>query len=357
MKNSLSIGRVAGIHLFIHWTFPLLLGWVIFSNLRAGRSLDDTLWSLLFVLAVFVCVILHELGHALAARRYGIQTKDITLLPIGGLARLERMPEKPSEELVVAAAGPLVNVIIAAIMFPIVLMAGSLKQIGNAEVISSGNFLVSFLAVNVWLVLFNLIPAFPMDGGRMLRALLALGMDRTKATRIAARIGQVFAIGFMIAGLFMNPFLIFIGFFIFISARSESEYTSSQSILRGFRVKDLLMNQYYVLNFSDPLKAAVSALLDGQSRNFIVMENGNLAGTLSRDEIIRGLNAYGEEVPVQQVMNPKPAMLDINMPLEEAWNILRTNKSMLPVISDGVFVGTLDEENILEFIMVSQTKK
>ncbi len=201
MKWSWKIGTLAGIETRIHVTFLLLLAWVGAAHWIAGRSMDAALNGMAFILAVFGCVLLHELGHSLAARRYGIPTRDITLLPIGGVARLERMPEKPAQELWVALAGPAVNVAIAAVLFAWLSITHSWAPLGQMHV-ASGPFVERLLVTNVWLVLFNLIPAFPMDGGRVLRALLASRMEYVRATQIAAGIGQGLAFVFGLIGLF-----------------------------------------------------------------------------------------------------------------------------------------------------------
>jgi Zn-dependent protease len=225
MRWSITLGSIAGIRLYLHWTFLILLGLVFFSDLGKGIGLPGATQAVLFVVVLFACIVLHELGHALAARRYGIPTRDITLLPIGGIARMERMPREPRQELWVALAGPLVNVVIAAVLF--VMLVG-LQYTRVKFLISQEPFLVLLLRANLFLIAFNLLPAFPMDGGRVLRALLARRMDYVRATRIAARIGQVMAVFFVIAGIYslfsrhVSPMLTLIGVFIFFGARNEA---------------------------------------------------------------------------------------------------------------------------------------
>jgi len=230
MRWSLKLGTISGIRLYLHWTFLILLGAVFFYDL-GGIGLPAAAQRLLFVLALFACIVLHELGHALAARKYGIPTRDITLLPIGGVARLERMPREPKQELWVALAGPLVNVGIAAALF-LVLVA--IRISGTSFLASQAAFLRPLMWINLFLIAFNLLPAFPMDGGRVLRALLAQRLEYVRATRIAARIGQVMAILFILAGLHSlvfaggradghpSPMLALIGVFIFFGARNEA---------------------------------------------------------------------------------------------------------------------------------------
>ncbi|MGH9356401.1 MAG: site-2 protease family protein, partial [Terriglobia bacterium] len=217
MRWSWKIGKLAGINVYMHATFLLLIAFILFVSWADGRNLTATLRGVLFVLAVFACVVLHELGHALTARKYGVRTRDIILLPIGGVARLERMPEKPREELWVALAGPAVNVVIGAVLLAPLIAAGVHPQWINFQW-SGGNFVENLMVANVWLVGFNLLPAFPMDGGRVLRALLATRMEYTQATQVAARVGQAMALIFGFAGLFYDPFLLFIALFVWMGA-------------------------------------------------------------------------------------------------------------------------------------------
>jgi Zn-dependent protease len=228
MNYKLYLGRISGIKLFVHWTFLLLIGWVIYSDVQSGLNFESVLWSLGFVFAIFGCVTLHELGHSLTAQRYHIRTRDITLLPIGGVASLESIPKKPSEELAVALAGPAVNVLIALLLLPVIYFGSSPDVFEGIGGISHSNFLTSLLSVNISLVVFNMIPAFPMDGGRVLRALLGFKLNHRKATTIAARIGQVIAVIFVAVGFYENSFLIFIGIFIFMGAQSELRYARDE---------------------------------------------------------------------------------------------------------------------------------
>lgn len=223
VKWSFHLARIAGIDVRIHATFFLLLAW--FGIIYYAEGGHAALFAgLSFIILLFVCVILHEFGHALAARAYGINTPDITLLPIGGIARLERMPDKPWQELVVALAGPAVNVVIAIALYVVIGRFFHLGDLGDlAE--GGGNLLTRLLAINVVLVVFNLLPAFPMDGGRVLRSLLAMRMKHALATQIAAVVGQAVAVLFGLLGLFGgNPFLLFIAVFVFFGARAEASF-------------------------------------------------------------------------------------------------------------------------------------
>ena len=211
------LGNAAGIGVYVHWSFWLLPAWILLSS---GGGLSGALSTVLFVFAIFGCVVLHELGHALMARHFHIGTRDITLYPIGGVASLERIPRRPSQELAIALAGPAVNVVIAAALFVLLLVVGVGTQ-GLVFTFAGGSFLVNLLLVNVALVVFNMLPAFPMDGGRVLRALLAMRLPYLRATEIAVRVGQGVAIVLGLVGLFTGGTIVFVALFVFLAAQAD----------------------------------------------------------------------------------------------------------------------------------------
>jgi len=353
MKWSLSLGKVSGIQVYIHWTFLILVGWIVFQNAASGQTTDQILWAVAFLLAIFFCVFLHELGHALAARRYNIKTRDITMLPIGGLARLETIPEDPKQELVVALAGPAVNLVIAGLLWMLVSLDPGSAESFDMMTLDSRSFLYTLLVANLVLALFNLIPAFPMDGGRVLRALLSFQMPRTKATRIAASIGQFLAIGFVFIGLFYNPFLLLIGFFIFLGAQAESNFAQTRSLLQGYSVEDVLMTRYRTLDPDDKIEKAVDLLLDGQSTAFLVQSEGVVRGSLSRQDMVKALANYGKNARIGDVMRTEIRELSAEEPLEKVYTYFQEHRdALLPVVKQGQLIGVLDKENIYEFIMV-----
>ncbi|MGB3799947.1 MAG: site-2 protease family protein [Lewinella sp.] len=358
MTWTFRIGRIAGIDLKLHWTFLILLGWVFLSYFRQTGELTDGLTGVGFILALFGCVVLHELGHALAARRYGVSTRNIVLLPIGGVANLERLPENPREELIVAAAGPAVNVVIAILLGIIVSVTGGLpdQEALQAITVPTGrNFLIGLLSVNILLVLFNLIPAFPMDGGRMLRAVLSMKFDRAKATNIAAKLGQALAIVFVFLGFFGNFWLVFIGLFIYLGAGGENRTVGMQALLEGYHVEDAVMHQYTALNVHQTLDYAVSVLLDGQERDFVVLEDGEPAGILTRDDLIRGLKEHGRDGRIGQVAR-RPDLLELSADseLQKAYQQLRGSATPICFVRDamGRISGVLNLENIEEVLLL-----
>jgi Zn-dependent protease len=358
MKMSLYIGKIAGIKLFIHWTFLLLIAWVLISNYRNGFDSTAALYSVALVLSAFFCVTLHEFGHALTAKYFHYNTRDITLLPIGGMARMDEFPEKPRHELAVSIAGPLVNVAIALILLPFVLLAGMQNNASALSDVSWNNFLSSLFFINVSLAVFNLLPAFPMDGGRVFRALLSFFTTRVKATHIAARTGQVVSVLFVVLGVLYNPVLAVIGVFIFLLAQAENQQVKSVSILQGYTVNDVLMKKYYSLDEFATIDDAVKGLLDVQATDFLIMRNGIAIGTLNRTEIIKALTEHGKMYPVTQAMNAHVQILTPGMPLDKVFGgTQKSDSALFPVMQGEQLVGVVDMNNILELVMVIQASE
>jgi len=273
---SLSLGEVAGIPIRVHWSFALLLAWVAFSHFTRSGSIATTLAGLLFVLVIFGCVVLHELGHSLTALRFGIRTRSITLSPIGGLAAFESFPRNWRQELLVTLAGPAVNAVIAALVLPVVLLAAPFSPVFVEPFSTTGNFLFMILAANVMLTAFNLIPAFPMDGGRILRALLAARGDRARATHVAARTGQAFAVLLGLAGLFLSPFLVLIAVFVFLAAEAERRSVLVEEARTGATVSDVMRHSFETVRHSDTVDEAVRRALRTGQHDLPVMYDGAL---------------------------------------------------------------------------------
>jgi Zn-dependent protease/CBS domain-containing protein len=352
MKWSWKIGTLAGVELRMHVTFLLLLGWVGATHWMAGRSVDAVLNGVAFILALFGCVLLHELGHSLAARRYGIPTRDITLLPIGGVARLERIPEKPSQELWVALAGPAVNVAISAVLFVWLSVTHGWAPVGQMHV-ASGPFFERLLIANVWLVLFNLIPAFPMDGGRVLRAVLASRMEYVKATQIAAGIGQGLAFMFGLAGLFGNPMLLFIALFVWIGASQEAGATQMKAAMAGTPIRAAMLTDFRRLDGGNTLADAVRLILEGFQQDFPVVERGRVAGILTQPDLLVALAEHGQDHPVTAVMRRDFLAADYTEMLEAAFRRLQEcGCHTMPVVHEGELVGLLTMDNVGEYFLI-----
>ena len=275
-----------------------------------------------------------------------------TLLPIGGLARLERMPEKPMQEFWVALAGPAVNVVIAAVLFAWLLLTSGLEPFSSLSV-AGGSFVERLLVANVFLVLFNLLPAFPMDGGRVLRALLASRMEYTKATQTAAGIGQGMAFLFGLVGLFVNPFLLFIAFFVWIGAAQEASSVQMKSSLAGIPVSRAMVTDFRTLSSGDTLSRAVELILRGSQQDFPVMADGAVVGILAKTDILTALARHGESQPVSEVMKREFQLVDSHDMLENALQRLQEcSFHTMPVIHGGELVGLVTTDNLGEFMLV-----
>src|SRR6266700_4499316 len=330
MKWSWRLGSVAGIGLYVHATFLLLLAWVV----------------------------LHELGHALTARRYGIRTRDITLLPIGGVSRLERIPDDPRQEVWVSLAGPAVNVVIAVALYAWLLLSHTLRPF-SALTIAGGPFLERLLLVNVSLAVFNLLPAFPMDGGRVLRALLAMRMDYVRATQVSAHVGQAMALIFGLVGLLTNPFLVFIALFVWIGAAQEASMVQMRTALSGIPVSRAMLTDFHTVAPDDTAKRVLELILAGSQQDFPVVDGGRggqggrLAVVLLRSDVLKALAQRGSDWRVRDIMRREFEVVDGADMLDTALARLQScNCHTLPVTSRGALVGLLTMENVGEFLLI-----
>jgi len=355
MGWSLNIGRIAGTEIRVHITFLLFLIWIFAASYASGGA--DAAWSsVLFMLLVFTCVIAHEFGHIFTARAFGVQTPDVTLLAIGGVARLERIPEDPGQEFLIAVAGPLVNVVIAV---GLIVIAGA--HVGSGTALDNGNVsLVDRLAaVNLFLVLFNMIPAFPMDGGRILRALLGARLGFVRATEIAALIGQVvaFALGFI--GLFSNPMLIFIAIFVYLAATSEAHMVALRAMSRGVPVSAAMMTRLATLRPDEQIEQAVQTLLQTSQGEFpVVNDAGKPVGLLTRADIIRTMKDFGPSTPVASAMSSDLPTLGARRCLSEALTLLqeKTAQAVAVVEADGRLAGLITSESVGEMLMLQNAR-
>lgn len=358
MRWSLKIARIGATSLYIHLTFFLLIAWVAFAGWQQGGA-EAALDGVVFVVLVFLCVVLHEYGHVAAARIYGIKTPSITLLPIGGLASLERMPERPGQELVVAIAGPLVNVAIFGVLLLVLDARFDFTTIGaieQAQMSLSGRL----AAVNVMLVVFNLIPAFPLDGGRVLRALLSMRFDRARATLIAARIGQAFAVVFAILGLYGNPLLLLIAVFLFFAAEAEAGQEQMRRSVSGFRARDAMITRYEALAPDATAEDAGRLLLRTTQQEFpVIGAGGGLVGMVTRRDLIEAIRRSGAATPVSEFMVADLQTVPEDEPLESVMAKLSGSATRaVAVISRARgFVGYINAENASELYMLSAASR
>lgn len=350
------LGSFAGISVYVHATFLLILVWVGWLAWQEEPTLASVTSGIVFVLGIFGCVVLHEFGHALTAKRFGIRTRDIILLPIGGVARLERMPDDPRQELLVALAGPAVNVVIALSVWAWLRVTGGLVPL-DAESLNDAPFLVNLMLVNVALVVFNMIPAFPMDGGRVLRAVLALRMDYAKATRVAARLGQGIALVFAVLGLATNPFLMLIAAFVWIGAAQEAALVQVRSALADVPLTAAMMTDYRTLSPDDSLGRVAEYLLAGHQQDFPVTADGDMhgevLGVLTRAALLQALSRDGQSQLTRDVMTRDFQVARAGESLQAVVERMQTNGARtVPVVDAGRLVGIINGENIGELVSI-----
>ncbi len=357
MTWSFPIGHLFGSELRVHVTFFLLIAWIGATGWLQGGPAAAAVY-ILYVLILFACVIAHEFGHALTARRYGIRTPDVTLLPIGGLARLEKMPEKPGQEIIVALAGPAVNVVIFLVL-ALILGPARLAEASFTE-ITLASLPAQVAILNLVLAVFNLIPAFPMDGGRVLRAVLSLSLGRASATRAAATAGQVLAFVMGLLGLVAgNPFLLLIAFFIFMAAGAERADEAMRTLARGLLARDAMITEYETLRPDDSLDLAATTLIRTTQHEFPVIdpETGRLEGLLTRAGLYRALEASPRPARVVEVMERELPTAQLTEPLSGALAKMQTGAPAVMVIGrEGALVGYITRENVGELMIVANAR-
>ena len=346
---SLNIATVSGIPIRLHFSFLLLLAWIAFSSPPQAR------WTgVIFMVGVFACVVLHELGHSLTAQRYGIGVAEIVLYPIGGIARMEKMP-KPAQELWIALAGPAVNVVIAGILFAVVSATGGFRLQQDVDLLR-GDLIQRLLYTNIALAVFNMIPAFPMDGGRVLRALLALRMGEVRATEVAAGIGQMLAIvaGF-IALMTGQLLLLFIAFFVFIGAGQEASMYRGKALVEGLPVTAAMITEFQTLPVGSSLKQAADVLLSTTQQDFPIMNGDEVVGVLPRNVLLRGLAESGPDAYVAEAMIRDFPVVPPDGDLEEIASDMQSGQSPVVLVKEnGRLVGMVTLENLAELLIVRQ---
>lgn len=352
ITGALTLVRWFGIPVKIHWSFGLLLVYVVYTSYANQLGIRGGLFFGMFLLSLFFCVVLHEFGHALTAKKFGVNTLDIILLPIGGVARLTHIPQKPLQELWIALAGPMVNVLIAAViaLYLAIFRENAWEIIGNAETIylHTENFLPLLLLLNITLVFFNMIPAFPMDGGRVLRALVAIKWGRLKATRVASILGQLLAISFMGFGIFNGHFILaFIGLFIFFSAGNEYRMVRSELMFNSGSVRDIMRINFTRVNWWDSMSEISQKLEDTDEKYLLVFNEFNqVMGVLSVEafQIHRMMVPDNpESTNWHSLISEHFTFVQDHDKISEIYRLMKINQfNLLPVMNGPQIVGVID---------------
>ena len=361
MSANLKLGKYYGTEIQLHWTFFLLTVWIVLSEVLSGASVDRVLFNLQFVLAVMICVLLHEMGHLLAARKFGIKTTKMVLLPVGGISSVDKTTESPKKELLITLAGPLVNIIIAGILFfaiPVSDYMGYnfLEYFTLLNEFSFKNFLFFLFIVNITLAVFNLIPAFPLDGGRILRAVLDFKFSRVTATRIATTISHAIAIFLLLTGLLFNPILLFLSLFLLIGSFSENQVVHQIDLLKGYLVRDAMLKNITVFDPKETMEDVIRVILRGSETNFVVVKNKKIVGLLYHKDIIE--NSNKRSLLVQEVMTTNFKTMETKEELSVAYRLMQEETHpFYPVTEKNELVGAIDFDNLHEFLLMEDRLK
>lgn len=358
-SGTLQLAKIAGIPIRLHWSFVLIFLWVGYQGWQDRISIPQILYLEFYVITLFFCVLLHEYGHALVARKFGHKTRDILLTPIGGIARLESISEKPSQEFWIAVAGPMVNIVIALLLGAFMLLSGPSEFFERAAAFpesdaSFKSFLPLLMVSNVILAVFNFVPAFPMDGGRILRALLSLKWSRLRSTRIAARIGQFLSLVFLIfAALQGHWMLILVSLFIFFTAASELKQVQWETVLGQKNAGDLMISRFTTLDAEAPMILSMELIQKGMERNFIVLKDGQIFGSLSMSDIIDAMKKNGHGQTIGEYAHPNLFPVTPDQSLKKVLHLMQASgHPLLPVLHMNEIAGVIDESQINKYVEI-----
>ena len=347
MKYSFKIGSAWGIPIELHITFILLIAAVFVLSLPAQQF-----YTFLLVLFLFVFVVFHELAHSVVARHYGIKVRKIILYPIGGVSEIEEIPDNPSQEWRMAVAGPLTSLLVGAVLLGISLLISPQTSISLATFFTTtGNFLFDLAILNILLGAFNLIPAFPMDGGRVFRALLAERLKYSDATRYAVYLGKIFGIAMVIAGFLLPNYflLILVGIFVYIGASEEAEQTIISTTLAGVRVKDVMQSEVGSVNPQQSLTEALEVMFKNRYHDVLVEKDGVFQGVVTWNELMKVNPEERSARRVEQMPLKNISVYEDESILEANKIMTREKIDLIPVVDKETptkIVGVLTSEAI-----------
>jgi Zn-dependent protease len=355
MKWSVKLFTIKGITLRLHITLLLFVAWLTVLYMANGMQGQQLSWSILFLVALFASIALHEYGHALVASFFGINAKDITLFPIGGLASIEKLPKNPKQELLISSAGPAVNLVLAACCWLFFSQQNLLKaHINFTGVINSANFLPLLGVANLLLALFNLLPAFPLDGGRILRAIFAFWYNYVKATHMVATISKVVAALFVAYGLLsLDVMLLLLGFFILIFSKAEEAYLQLKALVKGIRLKEMLMYDYNSLDADLTASEAANVLQQKQSKVFLVMDKGQVIGSVNRLDVMKAIADQQYDTKMTSLVKNKPVSFDGETTVDKVLEKLSANDERLYSVMDkSRFIGVINFQHVIEYLLL-----
>ena len=357
MKRSIKLSRLGGITINMHWTFLILLAWVIAANSVQGLTWDKILWSFIFIVLVFLSVLFHELGHLWGAKRFNILTKEITLLPTGGISYYETFPKSTKQELLINLVGPAINLGIAGLLLPFIQHQVPIWEVPpHFDIIHEDDFLYKLHLVNLGLFAVNLIPAFPLDGGRIFRAIFGLRMNYFKATSIVVLIGKVLAVVFFIAAIiYFNLVLLLLSLLIFGAVQAEEFVLHLRSLIKDLKFSEVVINDYQSVQVNNTMHEAMNTLMSNHAKHFWVMEGGKPVGTIHRMEIINEVAEKNYTLPVKNLMNRNLSFFNADADVQQEFKLLVSHPYRnYPVMKNDKFVGVVNLMCILEYLMLHQ---
>ena len=357
MKRSIKLSNLKGIVFNMHWTFLILLVWIIAANAVTGTTINNIIWSLIFIVLVFLSIAVHEMGNYWAAKQFKIQTNEITLLPIGAISYFENFPKSFKEELLINMTGPAINLAIAGLLLPFIQSHPPVWEItSHFDIIHENDLLYKLHLVNLGLFAVNLVPAFPMKGGRIMRALLGLRMNYFKATSVVVIIGKIIAIISVAAGIiYLDLLLVLLGVLIFLAVRAEEYILHLRSLVKGVTFSDVVINDYHSLQANNTVHEAMNTLMGNLAKYFMVMENGRPVGTIDRMHIINEVAEKNYTLSVKSLMKANLVYFHADAGVEEEFKTLVAFPfTTYPVMQDNRFLGVVSLLSILEYLMLHQ---